>query len=109
MQPVIHAKRPTGYVCLEAAAAALAKRGYYTGPKLIFKQLRELGWLDGHIVHWKRLTSGLLAESSGWLDNDNGYIRPWISRQGLDELEQLLPHRNEVEELDLGAEVNGEW
>ena len=99
---MLHAKRPPGFICLEAAAALLKKRHIVTGPKLIFKQLREIGWLEGHAVHWKMIGSGLLAESSGWLENGNGYTRPWLSRQALDQLEQLLPVIQEVEEVKLG-------
>jgi hypothetical protein len=80
-----------------------------TGPELIFKQLRELKWLDGHAANWKAAGHGLMNESSGWLDDGRGYTRAWLTRQGYQELKQLLPHRNEVEEVDLGAEVNGEW
>ncbi len=101
---MLHAKRPTGYICLEAAAKLLKKRHVVTGPHLIFKQLRDLGWLEGHAVHWKMIGSGLLAESSGWLENGNGYTRPWLSRQALDQLEQLLPVIQEVEESKLGIQ-----
>ena len=99
---MLHAKRPTGFVCLEAAARLLKKRHVCTGPKLIFRQLRELGWLEGQYATWKFKQAGLISESSGLLENGSGYTRPWLSRQALDQLEQLLPVIQEIKEVKLG-------
>ncbi len=105
---MLHAKRPPGFICLEAAAALLRKRHVVTGPHLIFKQLRELGWLEGQAANWKQVQAGMLAESNGWLDNGFGYTRPWLSSKALDELELLLPSIQEIKETRLGIQP-GKW
>ena len=103
-----HAKRPLGFICLEAAAKLLKKRHCITGPHLIFKQLRKLGWLEGHAANEKQIRSGMLAESNGWLDNGSGYTRTWLSSKALDELALLLPVLQEVQEVKLGIQ-GGKW
>lgn len=105
---MLHAKRPTGFVCLEAAARVLKKRHVVTGPHLIFRQLRELGWLEGHYANWKLKQAGLISESSGLLENGSGYIRQWLSSKALDELEKLLPVIQEIKEERLGIKP-GKW
>ena len=101
---MMHARRPTGFVCLEAAARLLKKRHVCTGPHLIFKQLRDLGWLEGHYANWKFKQAGLISESNGLLENGNGYTRQWLSRQALDQLEKLLPVIQEIKETRLGIQ-----
>lgn len=91
------AKRPFGTVCLQAAAKLLISRGTGSGPKEIFGQLRELGWLEGHEASWKALRAGWLKEEAGGFIHGEGgedtYKRVFITREGIDKLERELKER----------------
>jgi hypothetical protein len=106
----LKAKCPIGAIPLQLAAKKLAGRGIATGGHKIFKQLRNLGMLNG-------LHPSLHAEHMCWLVEkrgsweDHGYGRVFITTSGLDEAERLLranvafeiPPPHVVSNIDLGV------
>ena len=99
------AKCPIGSVSLQEAAKELASRGVLTGGHLIFKQLRELGFMKGTQASMKALRMGWLRESRGCWEYGE-YCRVFLTRSGLDEVEFRLKSAGKVKpkvhDFDLG-------
>ncbi|MDD5698002.1 MAG: hypothetical protein PHH77_05250 [Victivallaceae bacterium] len=110
---------PIGAMPLQDAAKKLAERGVATGGHKIFRQLREIGMLNG--IHPSRH-----AIAMGWLDEESGswerggmtgqYCRVFMTLSGLDEAEHELKAagrpaepRPEVHEVELGIEGDVEF
>ena len=83
------AECPIGAMTVQRAAVKLAERGVYTGGGNLFRQLREMGMLNG-------LHPTLRAEHNGWMVETRGYwecgayTRVFITGSGLDEVEARL-------------------
>lgn len=108
------AKCPIGAMPLQLGAKKLAERGIDTGGHKIFKQLRNLGMLNG-------LHPTMHAEHMCWLEErrgvweDHEYSRVFITLSGLDKVEFELKEAGEVippepviivHDIDLGVSRN---
>jgi hypothetical protein len=111
------AKCPIGAIPLQAAAKELAARGIATGGHKIFKQLRELGMLNGLHPSAKALRMGWLEEERGEWERGGmtgAYCRVFITTSGLDQVEFKLAKNETIEqepkvavhEYDLGVSEN---
>jgi len=100
---------PIGAMPLQLGAKKLAERGIDTGGHKIFKQLRDIGMLNG-------LHPSLRAERMCWLEERRGvwerggmdgeYCRVFITPSGLDKVEFELKkaeRRLVVHDIDLGV------
>jgi len=85
----LKAKCPIGAMPLQLGAKKLAERGIDTGGHKIFKQLREIGMLNGLHPTLKAEHMCWLKESPGTWE-DHGYGRVFITGSGLDQAEIKL-------------------
>lgn len=93
---MMKAIRPAGTVCLQVAAGILKRRGYDTGAKAIFAQLRAMGLLEGSKATAKALRENLIREVDGSFDNgfyDGAYKRAFLTRRGFKALEDYLQEK----------------
>ena len=98
------ANRPAGTICLQAAAGVLKRRGFETGSKAIFEQLRAMGLLDGCRANAKALRENLLREANGHFeygfDNSRSYTRVFLTRKGFNALEDhMRAAKNRLDEI----------
>jgi len=95
------ARWPRGTVSLQYAARKLRERGFETGEKVIFDQLRAMGLLDGCKPSAKALQNNLLRESEGSFVYGE-YSRVFLTREGFQALEDFLTVKHPDTALDLG-------
>ncbi len=92
----MRARRPTGTLCLQVAARVLASRGVPTDSRRIFRQLQDLGLMDGRHAKIDAIKRGLLVEELGDFTyrgeraGQDVYTRVFLTRQGLAKLEEDL-------------------
>jgi hypothetical protein len=95
----VQAKCPIGAIPLQLAAEKLAERGIATGGHKIFKQLRNLGMLNGLHPSKHAIDMCWLEERPGHWERgrmDKDYCRVFITLSGLDEAEHELKAAGEV-------------
>lgn len=104
------AQLPKGIRTLQEGAKLLREDGFETSPKKIFRQLRQLHWLEGRMPAADAISNGLLVKAEGvfqYRSNSGGeeaYIRTGITDKGLAILEEFLLKRMQNEECRMGNE-----
>ena len=89
----MQAQLPTGTMDLQFAAGILLEDGFETGPKVIFRQLRDFDMMTGNRASRQAIAMAWLYEQHGSWNTGYGeqdYVRVFITRSGVAELERRL-------------------